>query len=424
MILIKKQKELRLFHYIRLSNFRKTNMDKKNFNFKVSELFARYNSLIARPNARREDGNGIYDRYYHPILTRDHTPPFWRYDLDPRNNPHLMTRLGVNTTFNAGAIKMGNTYCMMVRVEGFDVKSFFAIAESPNGIDQWRFRDYPIAMPVTEDPEMNVYDIRLTRHEDGWIYGLFCAERKDKDKPNDSSAALASCGIARTQDLERWERLPDLKSNAVQQRNCVLHPEFVNGQYMIYTRPQSGFIDTGDSGICAGFSKSMEKARIEEEIMIEPRAYHTVKEVKNGQGPPPVKTDEGWIHLLHGVRHTAAGLRYTLYIVVTDLNEPWKVIKRPSGHFLEPLGDERTGDVSNVVFCNGWIADDDGTVFIYYASSDTRMHVATTTIDKLKDYAFNTPEDAGRTELCAKQRYRLIDSNLEILKKEYPHIKW
>ena len=399
-------------------------MDKKSFDRKVNEVFARYHSLISRPNVREEDGNGIYDRYRYPAITRDHTPPFWRFDLDHNTNPHLMTRLGINTTFNAGAIKMNDKYCMMVRVEGFDVKSFLAIAESPNGIDQWKFRDKPVPMPVTEDPEMNVYDIRLTRHEDGWIYGLFCAERKDSSKPEDSSAALASCGIARTRDLENWERLPDLTSNAVQQRNCVLHPEFVNAQYMIYTRPQSGFIDTGDSGICAGFSESMENARIDEEVMIDPRAYHTVKEVKNGQGPPPIKTDEGWIHLAHGVRHTAAGLRYTLYIFMTDLHQPWKVIKRPSGHFLEPLGEERIGDVSNVVFSNGWIADDDGTVYIYYASSDTRMHVATTTIDKLKDYVMNTPEDPGRTELCAKQRIQLVEKNLEILKKQYPGIHW
>jgi 4-O-beta-D-mannosyl-D-glucose phosphorylase len=277
-------------------------------------------------------------------------------------------------------------------------------------------------MPVTDDPEMNVYDMRLTNHEDGWIYGLFCAERKDTSKPEDSSAAIASCGIARTKDLKEWERLPDLKSSAVQQRNCVLHPELVNGEYMIYTRPQSGFIDTGDSGISVGFTRSMINAVLGEEIIMDLRQYHTVKEVKNGQGPPPIKTEIGWIHLAHGVRRTAAGLRYTLYLLLTDLNEPWKVIKRPSGHFIEPLKEERIGDVSNVVFSNGWIADEDGRVFIYYASSDTRMHLATTTIDRLIDYIQNTPEDAGRTELCALQRIELIDKNLKVLKRDFPDL--
>jgi 4-O-beta-D-mannosyl-D-glucose phosphorylase len=350
-------------------------------------------------------------------------PVFWEYDLNYKTNPNLMKRLGINTTFNAGAIKLNGKYHMMVRVEGFDVKSFFGVAESPNGIDHWKFWDHPIVMPVTDDPEMNVYDIRLTQHEDGWIYGLFCAERKDLSQPQDSSAALASCGIARTKDLKKWERLPDLKSNAAQQRNCVLHPEFVNGKYMIYTRPQSSFIETGDSGICVGFTDSMEHASIDEEIMMDARKYHTVKEVKNGQGPPPIKTDKGWIHLAHGVRRTAAGLRYTLYVLLTDLKEPWKVIKRPSGHFIEPLGEERVGDVSNVTFSNGWILDEDGTVFIYYASSDTRMHVATTTIDKLLDYVMNTPEDPGRTQLCAEQRNSFVEKNLEILKNEFPDLK-
>lgn len=399
-------------------------MENNAFNNRVRELFARYNSLINKPNEPLSGGNGIYVRYRHPIVTRDHTPPFWRYDLNHQTNPHLMTRLGINTTFNAGAIKLNGKFYMVARVEGFDVKSFFAVIESPNGIDQWRFWDHPVMMPVTDDPEMNVYDMRLTPHADGWIYGLFCAERKDTSKPEDSSAALASCGIARTKDLKDWERLPDMKSKAQQQRNCVLHPEFVNGRYMIYTRPQQGFIDTGDSGICAGFTLSMEKAEIDEELMIDPRTYHTVKEVKNGQGPAPIKIPEGWIHLAHGVRRTAAGLRYTLYLFLTDPEEPWRVIRRPSGHFIEPLGMERVGDVSNVTFSNGWIADDDGTVYIYYASSDTRMHVATTTIEKLTDYVMNTPEDAGRTQLCVLQRDELITSNIEILKKEFPDVRW
>jgi len=399
-------------------------MEKKLFDQEVRRLFEKYHQRINRKNKKQEEGNGVYDRYVYPAITRNHVPVFWEYDLNYETNPHLMKRLGINTTFNAGAIKLNGKYHMMVRVEGFDVKSFFGVAESPNGIDHWKFWDHPIVMPVTDDPEMNVYDIRLTQHEDGWIYGLFCAERKDLSQPQDSSAALASCGIARTRDLKQWERLADLRSNAAQQRNCVLHPEFVNGRYMIYTRPQSSFIETGDSGICVGFTDSMEHASIDEEIMMDARKYHTVKEVKNGQGPPPIKTEKGWIHLAHGVRRTAAGLRYTLYVLLTDLKEPWRVIKRPSGHFIEPLGEERVGDVSNVTFSNGWILDEDGTVFIYYASSDTRMHVATTTIDKLLDYVMNTPEDPGRTQLCAEQRYSFVEKNLDVLKNEFPDLKY
>jgi 4-O-beta-D-mannosyl-D-glucose phosphorylase len=399
-------------------------MERQEFDKKVKELFDAYNDRINRKNGISENGNGIYDRYIHPAITRDHVPVFWEYDLDYASNPFLMKRLGINTTFNAGAIKLGDKYLMVVRVEGFDVKSIFGVAESPNGVDRWKFWDHPIVMPVNDDPEMNVYDMRLTQHEDGWIYGLFCAERKDKSQPHDSSAALASCGIARTKDLAKWERLPDLQSKAAQQRNCVLHPEFVDGKYMIYTRPQSSFIETGDSGISVGFTDTMENAVIDQETMVDARTYHTVKEVKNGQGPPPIKTDQGWIHLAHGVRRTAAGLRYTLYLLLTDLNEPWKVIRRPSGHFIEPLGAERVGDVSNVAFSNGWILDEDGTVFIYYASSDTRMHVATTTIEKLLDYVLNTPEDAGRTQLCAAQRDELVISNLKVLKDRYPDIRY
>ena len=395
-------------------------MEREKFNSEVRRLFREYEELIKRPNIKEEGGNGIYTRYMYPVVTRGHIPPFWQYDLDYRSNPDLLMRLGVNTTFNAGAIKLNGRYLMVVRTEGFDVKSFFAVCESPNGIDNWRFWQRPIVMPVTDDPEMNVYDMRLTQHQDGWIYGLFCAERKDMSLPGDSSAALASCGIARTKDLVEWERLPDLKSSAAQQRNCVLHPEFVDGKYMIYTRPQSGFIDTGDSGISVGFSTTMEGAIIGEEIIVDPRQYHTVKEVKNGQGPAPIKTMHGWIHLAHGVRRTAAGLRYTLYIFMTDLEEPWRVIKRPGGHFIEPLGDERVGDVSNVAFATGWILDDDGTVFIYYASSDTRMHVATTTLERLIDYTLNTPEDAGRTQLCAMQRDDMILKNLSVLDDEFP----
>lgn len=399
-------------------------MKREEFDIRVEQMFDDHAKLIARRNRKKQGGNGIYDRYIFPAITRDHTPVFWRYDLNYKTNPHFMTRLGINTTFNAGAIKLNGKYLMAVRTEGFDVKSFFAMAESPNGIDHWRFWNHPIIMPVTDDPEMNVYDIRLTNHEDGWIYGLFCAERKDLSLPSDSSAALASCGIARTKDLKNWERLDDLKSNASQQRNCVLHPEFVNGRYMIYTRPQSGFIETGDSGISAGFCDNMEHASIMEELPLDARQYHTVKEVKNGQGPAPLKCEYGWIHLAHGVRRTAAGLRYTLYLFLTSLEEPWKVIKRPSGHFLEPLDEERVGDVSNVVFSNGWIADEDGTVFVYYASSDTRIHVATTTMEKLVDYIINTPEDAGRTQLCALQRDNMIKKNLKILSEKYPYIRF
>ena len=387
-------------------------------------LFVEYNKLINRPNKKQTSGNGIYDRFEFPVLTRNHAPVFWQYDLNYEMNPHLMIRLGINTTFNAGAIKLNGKYLMIARVEGFDVKSFFGVAESPNGIDKWKFWDRPIVMPVTNDPEKNVYDIRLTLHEDGWIYGLFCAERKDLNNLEDSSAALASCGIGRTKDLIEWERLEDLKSTALQQRNCVLHPEFVSGKYMIYTRPQKSFIETGDSGICAGFCVSMEHAAIENEVMIDPREYHTVKEVKNGQGPAPIKTSEGWLHMAHGVRRTAAGLRYTLYLFMTDLLEPWRVIKRPGGHLIEPLGEERVGDVSNVVFSNGWILDNDGTIFIYYASSDTRVHIATTTLEKLIDYVWNTPEDPGRTQLCAAQRDELIIRNLSILEKQYPDIQF
>jgi len=382
---------------------------------KFAALHKEYEAFIKVANQKCKSNNGIFQRYENAILTRDHIPPYWLYDIDIESNPNLLLRLGVNTVFNAGAIKLGDKFVIIPRIEGFDVKSFFAVAESNNGIDGWRFRDYPIKMPVTDTPETNVYDIRLTLHEDGWIYGLFCAERKDQDNPNDSSAAVASCGIARTKDLDNWERLPDLKSTAAQQRNCVLHPEFVKGKYMIYTRPQSGFIETGDSGISAGFTEKMNPAILDKELLVDPRKYHTVKEVKNGQGPPPIKTQHGWIHLAHGVRHTAAGLRYVLYAFMTDLKEPWTVIRRPGGHLIEPLGDERVGDVSNVVFSNGWILDGND-VYIYYASSDTRMHVATTSLELLLDYVLNTPEDGGISSECVKQRISLIEKNLKFLR--------
>lgn len=399
-------------------------MTKNDFNKKLSELFKDHHEFVNRKNELLKSDNGIYQRCKYPVLTRDHAPVFWRYDLDFEKNPALLQRLGINTTFNAGAIELNGKYYIIARVEGFDVKSFFAVAESPDGINNFKFWDHPIVMPVTEDPEMNVYDIRLVKHEDGWIYGTFCAERKDLSKPEDSSAALASCGIARTKDLLNWERLPDLQSTAQQQRNCVLHPEFVNGKFAFYTRPQKGFIDTGDSGIAWGLVEDIENPVIkEEEVIIDPRQYHTYKEVKNGQGPAPLKTKYGWLHLAHGVRRTAAGLRYVLYMFMTSLDDPTKVIHRPGGHFLEPLGEERVGDVSNVVFSNGWILKDNAEVLIYYASSDTRMHVAVSTLDKLIDYVMNTPEDAGRTQLCAARRDEMITKNLRIIDEQFPELR-
>ncbi|HBS87867.1 MAG: glycosidase [Bacteroidetes bacterium GWF2_38_335] len=397
-------------------------MKKEDFNKKIADMFAEHHAFVNIKNEQLNSDNGIYNRYLYPILTREHIPVHWRFDMDYNTNPNLLQRLGVNTTFNAGAIMLNDKYYLIARVEGFDVKSFFALAESSDGI-HFRFVGKPIHLPVTNNPEMNVYDIRLTQHEDGWIYGTFCAERKDMSKPEDSSAAVASCGIARTKDLINWQRLPDLKSDAFQQRNCVLHPEFVDGKYAFYTRPQQGFIDTGDSGIAFGLCENIEKAVLKNEVVFEPRKYHTVKEVKNGQGPAPIKTEKGWLHLAHGVRRTAAGLRYVLYMFMTDLKDPSKVIHRPGGHFIEPLGEERVGDVSNVVFSNGWIVNEKEEVFIYYASSDTRMHVAVSTIEKLLDYCINTPEDAGRTDLCALQRNAMIDKNLEVIDKEFPGLK-
>ena len=383
----------------------------KDFITRKQEIYSRYEKLIGRSNIVVYPGNGVYERYQYPALSSDHIPPHWMYDLNPDTNPHLMIRQGINSVFNSGAIKLDGKYLMVPRIEGFNVKSFFGVAESDNGVDCWRFWDKPIHLPSAGDPETNVYDMRLTQHEDGWIYGLFCAERKDHSMPDDSSAAIASCGIARSKDLRDWERLPDLKSNAQQQRNCVLHTEFVNGKYMIYTRPQSGFIETGDSGISVGFTDDMTSPVINEELLVDPRTYHTVKEVKNGQGPAPLKTELGWLHLGHGVRRTAAGLRYVLYLFLTDIHEPWKVIRRPEGHFIEPMGNERVGDVSNVIFSNGWIMEPDGRVFIYYASSDTRMHVAITELNRLLDYLMNTPEDPGKTEACLINRLDLINKN-------------
>lgn len=373
-----------------------------------------HQALIEQRNEKTEPGNGIYDRYRNPVLTAAHTPLFWRYDLNHLTNPYLMERFGINATFNAGAIKWQGKYILAVRVEGLDRKSFFAIAESPNGIDSFRFWDYPINMPETEIPDGNVYDIRLVAHEDGWIYGLFCTERKDPNaRKGDESAAVAQCGIARTKDLINWERLPDLKTPSPQQRNVVLHPEFVDGKYALYTRPQDGFIEAGTGGgIGLGFTESMENAIVEKEYIVDEKRYHTVYEVKNGQGPAPLKTPYGWLHLAHGVRNTAAGLRYVLYLFMTDLNDLTRVIHKPGGYFIAPEDAERVGDVSNVAFSNGWILDDDGTVFIYYASSDTRMHVATSTMDKLLDYCINTPEDGFRSATSVENLIHIIEKNL------------
>ncbi len=385
------------------------------FDERVRELSDAHEALVARPNERLAGGNGVFDRWRHPALTAAHAPIFWRYDLDPETNPRLLERLGVNAVFNAGAIKHEGRYLMVPRVEGADRKSFFAVAESPNGVDGWRFRDYPVRLPQTREPDVNVYDMRLTRHEDGWIYGVFCTERKDARNPGDLSAAVAQAGIVRTRDLVTWERLPDLRTRSGQQRNVVLHPELVAGKYAFYTRPQDGFIDAGSGGgIGWGLSETMERPEVLEERIVDPRAYHTIKEVKNGQGPPPIRTAQGWLHLAHGVRNTAAGLRYVLYAFVTALDEPWRVTHAPGGHLVAPEGDERVGDVSNVVFSNGWIADDDGTLFIYYASSDTRVHVATSTVGRLLDYALHTPADPLRSHECVDQRCDLIARNLSL----------
>ncbi|AFD07545.1 glycoside hydrolase family 130 protein [Solitalea canadensis] len=383
------------------------------FETRLQELKAAHEALVSRPNSQQELGNGIFVRYRYPVLTAAHAPLVWRFDLDQDTNPYLMERICINAAFNAGAIKWNGKYVLVARVEGADRKSFFAVAESPNGIDNFRFWEYPVNMPETANPDTNVYDIRLTAHEDGWIYGLFCTERRDPSAPEgDQSAALAQCGIARTKDLVKWERLADLKTSSPQQRNVVLHPEFVNGKYAFYTRPQDSFIEAGKGGgIGFGLSDSIENAEILEDQLLDKKQYHTVYESKNGQGPAPIKTEKGWLHLAHGVRNTAAGLRYVLYMFMTDLKDITKIIHKPAGYFIAPVGEERVGDVSNVVFSNGWIADDNGDVFIYYASSDTRMHVATTTVDQLIDYVVNTPQDGLRSAASVQQIYQLIDKN-------------
>ncbi len=384
---------------------------------KYYEEQAKYENLISRKNRKSDFYNGVFDRYENPILTRKHAPLHWRFDLDEKTNPNFMERLGINAVFNSGAIKLNGKYFVVARVEGMDRKSFFAVAESDNGIDGFKFWDFPVQLPDTEKEETNVYDMRLTKHQDGYIYGVFCSESKDTSV-NDLSAAVAAAGIVRTKDLVTWERLANLTTlNSPQQRNVVLHPEFVNGKYAFYTRPMDSFIETGSGGgIGFGLCDSIEKAVIGEEVIINKRVYHQITEAKNGAGAVPIKGKKSWIHIAHGVRNTAAGLRYVLYAFGTDLNDPTKLIAEPSGAFLVPLENERVGDVSNVVFTNGAIDDEDGNVFLYYASSDTRMHVATTTVDKLEDYLFNTPVDPRRSVECVQQRCELIKKNLELLK--------
>jgi 4-O-beta-D-mannosyl-D-glucose phosphorylase len=388
-------------------------MPAKTFQTRLKQLQQEHRRLITRRNRPIQPGNGIFDRYQHPVLTGEHTPLEWRYDLNPKTTPHLMTRLGINSAFNAGAMEWKGKILLVARVEGWDRKSFLAIAESPNGVDQFRFWDYPIRMPEVDEKETNIYDMRFVSHEDGWIYGLFCAERHDDSKPRDLSAAIARCGIARTMDLVKWERLNDLKTPALHQRNCVLHPEFVNGHYAFYTRPMSDFAATGSGdGIGWGLCKDITRAVIKKETIIDRRHYHTIKEGKNGLGPAPIKTKEGWLHLAHGVRNTAAGMRYVLYSFLCDLKDPSKQIASPGGHLLGPVGEEPVGDVPNVAFSNGWVARKNGDLFLYYASSDTRMHVAKSTVAKMLDYVKNTPPDPLRSKLCVDQRCEFIARNL------------
>lgn len=389
-------------------------MEKNNFDMRLKAINTKYEELISRDNIMLESENGIYNKFQYPVLTKDHIPPFWKYDFNYESNPYLMERLGVNCVFNPGAIYLKGKFYLVARVEGTDRKSFFAIAESDNGVEGFKFWDYPITMPETSNPDINVYDMRLVQHEDGWIYGLFCTERKDPEAPKgDTSSAIAACGIARTKDLKTWERLQDLKTPSPQQRNVVLHPEYIDRKYAFYTRPQDGFIDTGNGGgIAWGLSDSIENAVISEEILIDGKEYHTIKEVKNGQGPAPIRTEKGWLHIAHGVRNTAAGLRYVVYALLSELDKPYKVTHRPGGYLIAPEGEERIGDVSNVVFCNGAVATENGDIYIYYASSDTRVHVAKTTINQMLDYVINTPEDPLRSFACVQQRISLISKNL------------
>lgn len=394
-------------------------MTKEKFNKKVTEILNEHKKFLAIKNRPEKEGNGIYVRYKNPVITPAHIPIGWRYDLNQKTNPYLMERLGINATFNSGAIEHEGKILLAVRIEGNDRKSFFGIAESKNGIDNFKFREYPLVIPETENPDVNVYDMRLVKHEDGKFYGLFCTERKDPEAPlSDTSSAVAQCGIVCSKDLESWERLPDLKTKSPQQRNVVLHPEFVEGKYAFYSRPQDGFIDAGTGGgIGWGLSENIDGAMISNETIIDDRVYHTIKEVKNGMGPAPIKTEKGWLQLAHGVRNTAAGLRYVLYMFMTDLKRPNLITAKPGGYFLAPRGIERVGDVSNVVFSNGWVKKTNGDVLIYYGSSDTLMHVAVSTVDKLVDYVMNTPEDPLRSAACVEQRIELINKNKSLRRK-------
>ncbi len=392
-------------------------MPQSSYDLRLERLVREYFALIERENEINPKwDNGLFERWRYPVLTAGHVPLNWRYDFNPRSNPFLIERMGINAVFNPGAIELDGKILLVARVEGYDRKSFFAVAESQSGVDGFRFWDEPLVLPETEDPDVNVYDMRLVKHADGWIYGQFCSERRDPSAPpGDTSAALAQGGLARTRDLRTWERLPDLRTPSPQQRNVVLHPEFVDGRYGFYTRPMDNFLEATGGGIGWGLSESMNPAVIENELVFEPRVYHTIKEGKNGQGPAPIKTEAGWLHIAHGVRANAAGLRYVLYAFLSDLQEPWKVTHRPAGYLLAPQGEERVGDVSNVVFANGWVARPNGDVFIYYGSSDTRTHVATSTVERLLDYVQNTPEDGMRSSVCVQQRCQLIQRNLRSL---------
>lgn len=393
-----------------------TSLTATEFENRMNRLTLDHSELLTKSNTPESLGNGVYTRWQNPIVTADHIPLNWRFDLNPTSNPNLMERIPVNATLNSGAMLFNGKYVLVVRVEGVDRKSYFAVCESENGVDNFTFWDRPITMPETDRPDTNVYDMRLTKHQDGYIYGLFCTERKDLEFPDDSSAAEAQCGIARTKDLVNWERLADLVTYSGQQRNVVLHPEFVDGKYALYTRPQDGFISVGGGGgIGWGLSETMTKAEVKEEVIIDHKIYHTINEVKNGQGPAPIKTPQGWLHLAHGVRNTAAGLRYVLYSFLTDLDRPWKITHKPGGHLIAPEGEERVGDVSNVTFSNGWVANSKGELFIYYASSDTRMHVATTTVDKLVDYCVNTPSDGLRSAASVQSINDLISKNIALV---------
>lgn len=383
-----------------------------NFSNRLEKISGQYEALISKINEPTEETNGVFQRYSHPVLTAQHAPYKWKYDLNPHTNPFLMERIGINAVFNSAAIKFQEKYTLMARVEGSDRKSFFAIAQSDNGIDNFRFWEKPALIPHLHG-ETNLYDMRLVLHEDGWVYGIFCTESRDPNVPEaDQSSAVAQCGIIRSKDLIHWDRFADFKTNSAQQRNVVLHPEFVDGKYAFYTRPQDGFIEAGKGGgIAFGLADSIENAVVRAEKVIDKRIYHTIYEAKNGLGPAPIKTEKGWLHMAHGVRNTAAGLRYVLYLFLSDLNDLTKVIHKPAGYFLAPEGEERVGDVSNVAFCNGWIADPDGQVFIYYASSDTRMHVATSSVEKLLDYVINSPEDGLNSAASVQQICRLVEQN-------------